>query len=111
MTVGSFKADNGDIVSHLNISQARTKYGGIYECIASSKVGSVTHTGKLNIYGAPFIRKMESMKVVAGKSMTVTCPVAGYPISRIVWERGLFSKDNSLVGTVGLAVTGKDVRL
>ena len=26
-------------------------------------------------------------KVVAGKSMIVTCPVAGYPISSINWER------------------------
>jgi hypothetical protein len=52
-------------------------------------VGSVSHTGKLNIYGAPFIRKMDPIKVVAGKSMAVTCPVAGYPISRIVWERGI----------------------
>jgi hypothetical protein len=86
--VGSFKADNGDIISHLNITQARTKYGGIYDCIATSKVGSVSHTGKLNIFGAPFIRKMDPMKVVAGKSMAITCPVAGHPISRIVWERG-----------------------
>ena len=88
LTVGSFKADNGDIISHLNITQARTKYGGIYDCVATSKVGSVSHTGKLNIFGAPFIRKMDPMKVVAGKSMAITCPVAGHPISRIVWERG-----------------------
>ena len=27
------------------------------------------------------------MKVVAGKSMHVTCPVAGYPVSRITWEK------------------------
>ena len=100
LTVGSFKADNGDVVSHLNITQARTKYGGIYDCVASSKVGSVTHTGKLNIFGAPFIRKMEAMKVVAGKSMSITCPVAGYPVSRIVWERGKgsFINDVTQVG-------------
>ena len=103
LTVGSFKADNGDVVSHLNITQARTKYGGIYDCVASSKVGSVTHTGKLNIFGAPFIRKMEAMKVVAGKSMSITCPVAGYPVSRIVWERGKgsFINDVTQVGGAG----------
>jgi len=48
----------------------------------------VSHTGKLNIFGAPFVREMAPVKVVAGKSMTVTCPVAGYPVSSIVWERG-----------------------
>ena len=65
------------------------KYGGIYECRASSKVGTVSHSAKLNIKGAPFVRKMEPMKVVAGKSMYVTCPVAGYPISSIHWEKGM----------------------
>jgi hypothetical protein len=64
------------------------KHGGIYECVASSKVGSVSHVGKLNIFGAPFVREMAPIKVVAGKSMMVTCPVAGYPVSSIVWERG-----------------------
>ena len=27
------------------------------------------------------------MKVVAGQSLYVTCPVAGYPVSRITWEK------------------------
>ena len=71
----------------MNISQVRTKHGGIYQCTASSKVGSVEHTRNLNVFGAPFVRKMEAMKVVAGKSMYVTCPVAGYPVSRITWEK------------------------
>ena len=71
------------MVSHLNITQARTKYGGTYECRASSKVcffvtltqpltlylslnfqvGSVSHAGKLNVHGAPFVRRMKPMKV------------------------------------------------
>ena len=43
----------------------------------------------LKIKGAPFVQKMEPMKVVAGKSMFVTCPVAGWPISSIAWEKGI----------------------
>ena len=27
------------------------------------------------------------LQVVAGKAMSVTCPVAGYPISSITWEK------------------------
>ena len=27
------------------------------------------------------------LQVVAGKAMAVTCPVAGYPISSITWEK------------------------
>ena len=59
----------------------------MYECLASSKVGSVSHVAKLNVMGAPFVQRMRPMKVVAGKSMFVTCPVAGHPISSIAWEK------------------------
>jgi len=31
---------------------------------------------------------MEKKAIVAGETMIVTCPVAGYPIESIVWERG-----------------------
>ena len=40
-----------------------TKYGGVYECRASSKVGSVSHSEPLNIKGAPFVRSMDPVKV------------------------------------------------
>ena len=65
-----------------------SQYGGKYECRASSKVGTVSHAAMLKIKGAPFVQKMEPMKVVAGKTMYVTCPVAGWPISSIAWEKG-----------------------
>jgi len=87
-SAGFYRADNGDVVSHLNISQTRTRNGGTYECRAESKVGSVTHSAKLNVRGAPFVRRMRPMKVVAGKTMFVTCPVAGYPITSVGWEKG-----------------------
>ncbi len=38
VSVGTRRATNGDVVSHLNITQARTKHGGTYECRAASKV-------------------------------------------------------------------------
>lgn len=31
---------------------------------------------------------MPSISAVAGKSLTLKCPVAGYPIDSIVWEKG-----------------------
>jgi hypothetical protein len=31
---------------------------------------------------------MEKKPIVAGETLMVTCPVAGYPIETIVWERG-----------------------
>jgi hypothetical protein len=89
LQVGQYVTVNGDVVSHLNISSIHTNDGGLYKCIASSKVGSAEHSAKLNVYGLPFIRPMEKKAIVAGEMLIVTCPVAGYPIETIVWERGL----------------------
>lgn len=36
----------------------------------------------------PYIRPMPSISAVAGKSLTLKCPAAGYPIDSIVWEKG-----------------------
>jgi hypothetical protein len=89
LQVGQYVTVNGDVVSHLNISSIHTNDGGLYKCIASSKVGSAEHAAKLNVYGLPFIRPMEKKAIVAGETLIVTCPVAGYPIDTIVWEKGL----------------------
>ena len=87
VTIGSFVSPNREVVSYVNITQARTKHGGLYKCVATSKVGQVSHSARLKIHGAPFVRPMEDLKVVAGKELMKTCPVAGYPITNIVWER------------------------
>nr|CAD7199658.1 unnamed protein product [Timema douglasi] len=87
LQVGQYVTVNGDVVSNLNISSIHTNDGGLYKCIASSKVGSTEHAAKLNVYGLPFIRPMEKKAIVAGENLIVTCPVAGYPIDSIVWER------------------------
>lgn len=51
------------------------------------KVGAAEHSARLNVYGLPFIRHMDKKAIVAGETLRVTCPVAGYPIESIVWER------------------------
>ena len=80
VTIGSFEAPNGEIHSYMNVTQVKTKNGGLYKCVATSKVGSVSHSAKLKVHGAPFVRPMEDMKVVAGSQMMKTCPVSGYPV-------------------------------
>ncbi|XP_024939095.1 Down syndrome cell adhesion molecule-like protein Dscam2 isoform X29 [Cephus cinctus] len=87
LQVGQYVTINGDVVSHLNISSIHTNDGGLYKCIAASKVGSAEHSARLNVYGLPFIRHMDKKAIVAGETLRVTCPVAGYPIDSIVWER------------------------
>uniref|UniRef100_A0A8D8R7X1 Down syndrome cell adhesion molecule-like protein Dscam2 n=1 Tax=Cacopsylla melanoneura TaxID=428564 RepID=A0A8D8R7X1_9HEMI len=87
--VGQYVSGTGDVVSHLNITNVQTNDGGRYKCVASSKVGSVEHAGKLNVYGLPFVRPMEKKAIVAGETLVVTCPVAGYPIESITWQKGV----------------------
>lgn len=94
--VGQYVTVNGDVVSHLNISSIHTNDGGLYKCIAWSKVGHTEHSNKLNVYGKPFVRPMEKKAIVAGEMLIVTCPVAGYPIDSIVWERGEYSFSRGL---------------
>ena len=85
--VGQYVTVNGDVVSHLNITTSRTSDGGRYKCVAISKVGYIEHSAQLNIYGQPFIREMDKKSIVAGDTLVITCPAAGYPIESIIWER------------------------
>ncbi|XP_017784824.1 PREDICTED: Down syndrome cell adhesion molecule-like protein Dscam2 isoform X11 [Nicrophorus vespilloides] len=85
--IGQYVTVNGDVVSNLNITGIHTNDGGIYKCTAGSKVGSAEHVAKINVYGIPFVKKMEKQSIVAGGTLIVHCPVAGYPIESIVWER------------------------
>ncbi|KOX72245.1 Down syndrome cell adhesion molecule-like protein Dscam2 [Melipona quadrifasciata] len=60
---------------------------GQYVTVNGDVVGSAEHSARLNVYGLPFIRHMDKKAIVAGETLRVTCPVAGYPIESIVWER------------------------
>lgn len=40
------------------------------------------------MYGIPFIREMPKITGVSGSDLVIKCPVAGYPIDKIQWERG-----------------------
>ncbi|CAH0581346.1 unnamed protein product [Chrysodeixis includens] len=87
LQIGQFVTADGNVESHLNISSVHTNDGGLYTCIASSKVGSASHSARVNVYGLPYVRPMKKRPVVAGDTLIVHCPVAGYPIDSIVWER------------------------
>lgn len=86
--IGQYTTLTGDVVSHLNITTVQTSDGGLYKCVASSKVGTAEQAERINVYGHPFVRPMEKKAIVAGETLFVTCPFAGFPIDSIVWERG-----------------------
>ncbi|XP_018577214.1 Down syndrome cell adhesion molecule-like protein Dscam2 isoform X3 [Anoplophora glabripennis] len=85
--IGQYVTVNGDVVSHLNITAIHTNDGGLYRCVASSKVGSADHSARINVYGLPFVRSMEKQAIVAGGTLIVHCPFAGHPVEAVVWER------------------------
>lgn len=83
----TFSGQGGNVISELNVSDARVEDGGIYSCIATNRVGNITNSARINVWGPPYIRPMENTTVVAGATVTLKCPVTGYPIESITWER------------------------
>lgn len=51
LLIGQYVTMFGDVISHVNITAVKSEDGGTYECTAVSKAGSVSHYGRLNIYG------------------------------------------------------------
>ena len=51
-------------------------------------MAKVEHSATLHVYGAPYVRPMVNMAAVAGKKLILNCPVFGYPIEGITWEKG-----------------------
>ncbi|XP_013175788.1 PREDICTED: Down syndrome cell adhesion molecule-like protein Dscam2 [Papilio xuthus] len=87
-SISQFMRPNGDVVSYLNITSVRAADGGRYTCRAHNSRGAAEHSTRLNVYGAPSIRSIGPLRVVAGVNATVYCPYSGFPISEIRWQRG-----------------------
>ncbi|XP_066599034.1 cell adhesion molecule Dscam2 isoform X3 [Prorops nasuta] len=85
--IGQYVTVHGDVISHVNISHVMVEDGGEYSCNAENRAGKVTHSARLNVYGLPFIRLIPKVTAVAGETLRLKCPVAGYPIEEIKWER------------------------
>ncbi|XP_063218722.1 cell adhesion molecule Dscam2-like [Bacillus rossius redtenbacheri] len=85
--IGQYVTMHGDVISHVNISSVQIEDGGIYKCTASNRIGDVSHSAEMRVYGLPFIRPMSNISAIAGEPLYIACPVAGYPIEKITWER------------------------
>ncbi|XP_032663874.1 Down syndrome cell adhesion molecule-like protein Dscam2 isoform X4 [Odontomachus brunneus] len=88
LLIGQYVTVYGDVISHVNITTVKSEDGGEYECIANSRAGEARHSARLNIYGLPYVRPMSAVSAVAGKQLYIKCPVAGYPVESIAWEKG-----------------------
>nr|XP_018897402.1 PREDICTED: Down syndrome cell adhesion molecule-like protein Dscam2 isoform X3 [Bemisia tabaci] len=85
--IGQYVTIHGDVISHVNISQVAVDDGGEYSCTAENRAGKAQHAARLNIYGPPFVRSIPKVTAVAGETLKLKCPVAGYPIDEIHWEK------------------------
>ncbi|XP_076371531.1 cell adhesion molecule Dscam1-like isoform X2 [Tachypleus tridentatus] len=86
--IDNIARNDGMVISHLNISGVRVPDGGVYQCKATNAAGSVSHFNKLDVFGPPFVRPMSNVSVVEGQRLAIYCPVSGYPIHSITWEKG-----------------------
>ncbi|XP_072747753.1 dscam family member AbsCAM isoform X7 [Anoplolepis gracilipes] len=85
--IGQYVTVHGDVISHVNISHVMVEDGGEYSCTAENRAGKMTHAARLNVYGLPYIRLIPKVTAVAGETLRLKCPVAGYPIEEIKWEK------------------------
>ncbi|XP_040563720.1 cell adhesion molecule Dscam2 isoform X2 [Lepeophtheirus salmonis] len=93
--IGQYVTVHGDVISHLNISRSLVIDGGLYSCSVINRAGSIIHQGRLNIYGAPMIRPWpEEIKAIEGRTFVLHCPLGGFPIEAVLWE-----KDNLLLAS------------
>ncbi|XP_058795689.1 cell adhesion molecule Dscam2 isoform X3 [Phymastichus coffea] len=87
--IGQYVDQSGDVISHLNITSATTEDGGLYACVASNALASVEHKARLNIWGPPYIRlRINPVRAIAGRDITIACPYSGYPVTSVKWSRG-----------------------
>ncbi|XP_022248097.1 Down syndrome cell adhesion molecule-like protein Dscam2, partial [Limulus polyphemus] len=85
--LGDYVTPDGAVVSYVNISNSRIEDGGEYECNANNGVGSISYSSRVNILGPPVVRQMRNITVVAGEVLVMKCPVGGYPLEAVQWER------------------------
>ena len=56
------------------------------------RAGSISHFGRLNIYGPPTTSPEKTfprvVKAIEGKHFIIHCPVAGFPIQEVQWTKG-----------------------
>ncbi|CAL1270596.1 unnamed protein product [Larinioides sclopetarius] len=85
--VGDYVSDERTVNSYVNVSSVTVEDGGTYQCVAQNGVQVINHSRRLNVFGPPFIRPMRNLTALDGQIITVHCPVSGYPITKVYWER------------------------
>uniref|UniRef100_T1IT85 Down syndrome cell adhesion molecule-like protein Dscam2 n=1 Tax=Strigamia maritima TaxID=126957 RepID=T1IT85_STRMM len=79
--------NSGEIISELTIKRIKTEDGGLYKCRAENRAGSAFYWSRINIYGDIGMRQTPALNVVNGAIAVLNCPVYGYPLKDVQWEK------------------------
>ncbi|XP_062447296.1 hemicentin-2 [Rhea pennata] len=88
---GTVVLDEGSLM----IQTVQPSDSGVYTCLATNEVGSVSRTTQLLVYAPPEMAgsdHRENISIVASQPLTLDCNVSGTPVPTIVWY-----KDEQLV--------------
>ncbi|XP_076350073.1 cell adhesion molecule Dscam1-like isoform X2 [Tachypleus tridentatus] len=86
--VGDYVSRDGAVISFVNFTRIETMDGGTYRCTATNDNGVEVHQAQINVIGSSVIRPMKNKTIVGGTNVVISCPVGGYPIKHITWEKG-----------------------
>ncbi|XP_022253218.1 Down syndrome cell adhesion molecule-like protein Dscam2 [Limulus polyphemus] len=85
--IGDYVSRDGAVISFVNFTGIEIIDGGVYQCTAANNNGIATHQAQVSVVGPPVIRQMKNKTVVGGNNVMINCPVGGYPIKQITWEK------------------------
>ncbi|KAL4657330.1 hypothetical protein GN956_G4875 [Arapaima gigas] len=85
--VGHVVTAEGYVLSHLNITQAQVRDGGVYRCTCNNSAGVVSYQARINVRGPASIRPMKNLTAIAGRDTYIHCRVIGYPYYSIKWYK------------------------
>ncbi|XP_053213156.1 cell adhesion molecule DSCAM-like isoform X2 [Panonychus citri] len=85
--IGDYVTNDNYVISFVNISSVSVEIGGTYSCTASSELSTIQNVAPLRVQGPPFVRSMANLTLVSHRSLIVKCPVGGFPIVNIFWEK------------------------
>uniref|UniRef100_T1IV66 Down syndrome cell adhesion molecule n=1 Tax=Strigamia maritima TaxID=126957 RepID=T1IV66_STRMM len=78
---------SNNVISSLKISNVNIEDGGVYRCIAKTKKGFVEHSARISIHGKLGMRSNIKYQAIEDGIVQIDCPVYGYPMNKIQWEK------------------------
>ena len=87
MRTGDYVTNENYVISFVNISSVKAEHGGSYACRAASDAGWIENAAAIRVLGDPVVRPMGNWSATAGSDVVIKCPVGGYPIEDIHWEK------------------------